>query len=464
MRFHILLSLLSPSRINAFQLQPPPRYTKSTSTPTLSSSYDYNYAETSPPSIHIEENTYRDIDSLTQWAEEAGVQKAPGLEVTPSFFESEYEADSDYEAMTTEDLPSGSSVLYVPQYLILSSNAAMAELRCEEMYEAEQRLIYEEGDEEKSSDMIRHYYLIYKILLEYEKGQESPWYAWLNSMPRYYSNAASMTSFCFTCVPALMRKLAMEERSILKKNHLAIMNTPYLSDETKRSAALWTFAHQIVYTRAFEADDGSGDLRIVPMGDYFNHGTEADVSFAYDEEGNYWAQTIRDVPAGSPLRIQYADPTNPSFLFARYGFLDESSPATFCKIFPPQVNRDMVELGYAQNRMLFYKDTGDVSQEVWDILLYQWLTSSNVADRRILMEAHNRGDVERKMALHESYYPKTSSLLEEHLNTFMEQLDRLGGKADGKDPMEHPRLPLILSHNEFVRRTFLMVRNRYFGY
>mmetsp|Transcript_8084 Transcript_8084/g.11519 ORF Transcript_8084/g.11519 Transcript_8084/m.11519 type:complete len:155 (+) Transcript_8084:688-1152(+) len=119
---------------------------------------------------------------------------------------------------------------------------------------------------------------------------------------------------------------------------------------------------------------------------------------------------------------------------------------------------------YAQNRMLFYKDTGDVSQEVWDILLYQWLTSSNVADRRILMEAHNRGDVERKMALHESYYPKTSSLLEEHLNTFMEQLDRLGGKADGKDPMEHPRLPLILSHNEFVRRTFLMVRNRYFGY
>ena len=28
---------------------------------------------------------------------------------------------------------------------------------------------------------------------------------------------------------------------------------------------------------------------------------------------------------------------------------------------------------------------------------------------------------------------------------------------------DHPRLPLILRHNEFVRNTFLTVRARYFG-
>jgi len=175
------------------------------------------------------------------------------------------------------------------------------EITAKEMYKAEQHLIYKEGDKEKSNDMICHYYLIYKMLLEYEKGQESPWYVWLNSMPKYYSNAASITSFCFKYLPALIRTLAMEERSVLEKNHLAVMNTPCLSNEMKRNSALWIFAHQSFYMRAFEANDGSGDLRIVPMGDYFNHGSEAAVSFTYDEEGNYWAQTIHDVPAGSPL-------------------------------------------------------------------------------------------------------------------------------------------------------------------
>lgn len=95
---------------------------------------------------------------------------------------------------------------------------------------------------------------------------------------------------------------------------------------------MWLFAFQVVYTRGFEANDGSMGINIVPMADMFNHGTENEVWLTYDEMGNCYAQTTKDVPAGSPLRISYGDPTNPSFLLARYGFLDESSPATFCKI------------------------------------------------------------------------------------------------------------------------------------
>ena len=32
----------------------------------------------------------------------------------------------------------------------------------------------------------------------------------------------------------------------------------------------------------------------------------------------------------------------------------------------PQV----LDLGYEWSRMLFYKDTGEVSEEVWDVILY----------------------------------------------------------------------------------------------
>jgi hypothetical protein len=198
----------------------------------------------------------------------------------------------------------------------------------------------------------------------------------------------------------------------------------------------------------------------------FNHGSDyTEIEPSYDEQGNYYAYTTYDVPAGSPLRTSYADPTNPSFLLARYGFLDEATPATFCKIIPSHVNKDMEELGYAESRMLFYKN-GDVSEEVWDVLLYQHLSSTKIGDRRALMEAHKRGDYETKRTLHEKYYPDTSRALLEHVNDFLEQLDKLSGKAEERQLNidDHPRLPLILRHNQFVQDTFMTVRNRYFGY
>jgi len=46
--------------------------------------------------------------------------------------------------------------------------------------------------------------------------------------------------------------------------------------------------------------------------------------------------TVQDIPAGLPLCISYCCPTNPSELFARYGFIDKTSPATFCKIMGTQ--------------------------------------------------------------------------------------------------------------------------------
>ena len=69
-----------------------------------------------------------------------------------------------------------------------------------------------------------------------------------------------------------MRKLAMEERAIMNHLTTAVKKCPYLSVDTKGNTELLVFAFQIVYTRAFDAVDG--DLRLVPMGDYFNHGTQ----------------------------------------------------------------------------------------------------------------------------------------------------------------------------------------------
>lgn len=114
------------------------------------------------------------------------------------------------------------------------------------------------------------------------------------------------------------------------------------------------------------------------MTDYFNHGSDyAEIEPYYDENGNYYAYTTYDLPAGSPLRISYADPRNPAFLLARYGFIDENCPASYCKLLPPTVNQDMLDLGYSHNRMLFYR-TGEVADEVREMIyipmpLFSWV-------------------------------------------------------------------------------------------
>mmetsp|Transcript_25568 Transcript_25568/g.60452 ORF Transcript_25568/g.60452 Transcript_25568/m.60452 type:complete len:511 (-) Transcript_25568:130-1662(-) len=491
--------------INSFQglqqryVSIPRRVTaSSSSSSSSSSSHRRSHSLTADGVLNIDETAEREIEGFLEWSESCGVQRCNGFELVPTTETVTTNSRdghindimlyrNDISAVTYEDLNAGDPVVWVPNEMILSSYQCYEEFGGY-LEDAETLLrslnVYHQR---------RHFVLMIKILLEYEKGVESPWFPWLNSLPRYYSNGASMTDFCVECLPPLVGSLVMKERTRLKKM-LNLQKLPFLRDDTKNNRKLIEWAWQIVFTRAFDYDainneiySGTsnndddeddrndnddetkvmGDLCIVPVVDMFNHGSaETEVHISFDEDGNCLAETTRDVPAGTPLRFRYADPTNPSFLLARYGFLDEYSPATFCKLMYPHVNQQLKDVGYAHNRMLFYHDTGDVSGEVWDVLLYQLLGSANAARRREFFQAHMNGDDETKYRMHEQYYGETSQQLLHHIDMTVLELDELCAKAEGKDfntiRDEHPRLPLILRHNDFVRETFLRVRSRYF--
>ncbi len=53
----------------------------------------------------------------------------------------------------------------------------------------------------------------------------------------------------------------------------------------------------------------NGERVIAPLADMFNHGTETEVELSYDENGDCYAIAQYDIPAGSPLRMSYGDPT-----------------------------------------------------------------------------------------------------------------------------------------------------------
>jgi hypothetical protein len=118
-------------------------------------------------SMDISEYAERDIPSLEQWASEVvGIQKCDGFQLTTG--EAAYQQD--VYAMTSEDIPTGTPVLFVPEALIFSADKAMEELRVPEMEQAEKILFSVNAGAD-----IKQYYLMIKLLMEIEKGEESDW-------------------------------------------------------------------------------------------------------------------------------------------------------------------------------------------------------------------------------------------------------------------------------------------------
>mmetsp|Transcript_4330 Transcript_4330/g.5925 ORF Transcript_4330/g.5925 Transcript_4330/m.5925 type:complete len:453 (-) Transcript_4330:157-1515(-) len=402
------------------------------------------YKPTSLSAINIDERATRDVAAMDEWAAFNGVQRVEGFQLTT-------QDQLDYSVMTNEGIAANSPLLYVPEKLILSTAKTKEELGSGPGVADAVSYLGRLG----AGAQVPQFYLFLKVLYEYERGEGSTWYPWLNSLPRLFFNSVSMTDFCYECLPPLVFQLARGERVKFDNFYDALQKVGIFSEDVKLDRDLAKWAFNVVYTRSWGPDN---DKQIVPMGDMFNHGTETEIGIAYDENGNCNIYTTRDVPPGSPLRMSYGDPTNPSALFATYGFLDETSPATFCKIMNIQPTEELKNLGLDFSRMLFYKDTGAVSEEVWDVLLYAQVLKSNKEAQQAFYQAHMTGDVETKQRIHQHYFYETSSALKTHVDTFLKQLDDLSSKGEGKDLSEHPRLPLILRHNEFVKNTFLKVK------
>ena len=143
--------------------------------------------------------------------------------------------------------------------------------------------------------------------------------------------------------------------------------------------------------------------------------------------------------------------------FARYGFLDESSPGTFCKLM--SMRNEMETLGYTFANLLFYRENGGISPEVYDVVLYHVLLDSDpqgAADG--FYRAVIGGDESTKAQYHDQYWSYTKMELQKHVDGTLRDLDRWTTKANSYDLNTHPRVPLILQHNAFVKETFLRVK------
>lgn len=75
------------------------------------------------------------------------------------------------------------------------------------------------------------------------------------------------------------------------------------------------------------------------------------------------------------------------------------------------------------------------------------------------------GDEATKQGYHEQHFPQTHSVLQKHVDYLVNELDELSENSWRKsfrkgDDNRHPRLPLLLRHNEFVRTTMELVQEK----
>ena len=265
-----------------------------------------------------------------------------------------------------------------------------------------------------------------------------------------------MTDFCFGCLPPYAAGLALEDKNRFKKYVNALDSVSSLSEDCKRHKDLTRWAYNAMFTRYQEMP--GGELCLIPMVDYLNHGGVHSNSYVtYDEGGNAYVYTTCDIAEGEAITLCYGDPNDPSALLARYGFLDESSEATFCKYVITNPNYEVYNLGYPSS-MLFYKD-GSISQEVWDVILYQELAKVSSEERQTFYQACLTGDEATKSAYHNQYWSQTLFELQDHINRLINELEELEiglltQLDQGQDAMRHPRLKILMEHNDFVKQIF----------
>lgn len=382
---------------------------------------------------------------MQDWALQYGMQKAEGIEI--------YTADNkDYELMTKSPIAAGSTILYVPSTIVLNSDSIWYEMG-DYIAEAESRLVEIDSGTAQRLPLFR---LMMKILVEYEKMEESPYYSWLNSLPRVFYNGVAMTDACFECLPPYAKMLSMNERNTYSRFLNALKACEYvpLSEGMVDNDQIIKWAYNVALTRYHEIWEPQRAKIIAPMVDMLNHSSEPNCEISVDNEGNVYVSALYDIPAESTLTISLGDPTNPTPIFAQYGFLPRDCTTIFSKAL--HLEQQIKDLGYDFKDLLFHTKTGEISPKVWDIFLYVLLQENDPGSANEFWIACKTNDEDVKQQYHSYYFQYTLYALKEHVSTILGETTYLTMKAQNYDINSHPRVPTILAHNNLVYETFAM--------
>ena len=94
-------------------------------------------------------------------------------------------------------------------------------------------------------------------------------------------------------------------------------------------------------------------------------------------------------------------------------------------------------------------------------------TKKSPSDQAAFYQACVAGDVATRQGYHHQHFSETLAILSKHVDSLVIELDELSEnswrRTFRKGDERHPRLPLLLRHNEFVRSTMELVQQNLDG-
>ena len=353
-----------------------------------------------------------------------------------------------------QTMQAGTTLIQVPQSLCFCSTKLIKELGGN--LEATENALAQYSD---ASERLPLFRLMVKVLTEVEQSQ-SKFQPWLNAAPRRFYNGVAMTQACFECLPPYAAFLARKERETYESFSNALRNGYLeLSQETLADEALIQWAYNVALTRHQKvlSQNGQVEKKIAPLVDMINHSSYPNAAVQYDLMGNCRVVATKPIAPNTEITISYADSTNPTPIFAQYGFLVDDSPSIFCKAV--HLEKQLQALGLEHGKLLFSVNTGEITPPVWDLFLYSLLLQNNDVDNaQAFHTACATRDESTKQAYHGHYFVYTLNSLKQFVNGMLGEIEMLSGKAASYDLYAHPRVPMILAHNELVKTTFLKVQ------
>jgi hypothetical protein len=204
--------------------------------------------------VDVTETAPRNGYSFMEWASHYGIMPE-NFQLQP------IQGDVNWGVVATQPARAGQRALFVPSMLrMFTPNIKQQE------FPNIAPMIQQKIDPKTSNgdiDLANHFYLFLKVLKEYDLGTESPYYAWLDALPRKFNTAVNFRDVETDCLPPFVKFLSLRDQNnySLFARTLKELYTPEISDETKNNMDITKWAFNVVFTRARES---FGAAEIIP--------------------------------------------------------------------------------------------------------------------------------------------------------------------------------------------------------
>lgn len=330
----------------------------------------------------------RNIGSFQSWCDQVGIKYSSQY---IDFYISD--SDDDCTVQLQHDAIAGTVIGIIPSHLLFSSksieiefNDIMNNNENNNTFQLALNYLHERG----FTNQISQFYIFIKLLIEYQRKEESIWYLYIQSLPQTFYTSINMNDNEINhLLPPMAYAIAttwklqydaFQYAIQLLPDHFEIYNNNITSTSTttislsniKHDIELLKWAYNVVFTRCWSYRDDTMNMKetttkqnneidennnmrnnttttmihnnnnnrqqridLVPFGDMFNHvcnDEEKNIEISYNTNNDCIVTLTKNTKANTSLLFSYGKETNSYHFLTIFGFVDMNQQELLCEI------------------------------------------------------------------------------------------------------------------------------------